>query len=1128
MKKEIFIIWIIFIVILIPLVLGDVFINEVEANPSGIDSGNEWVEVYNNGSSVNLSGWYITDRDGNQMLFPSIILNDFYVLNNLTGLVNSDENVSLFNFSNNLQDSTDNLSDTNDNNRTNQRVPDGVGNFVFRDGTKGITNIRTINVPINYATIQAAIINAEKGDIIEVASGIYTEPIASCDGDLAMFCIDKNITIRGDVGNSDAGPGVNAPVIDGNNQDASAFVLKRSASVSGAIIEGLEIKDFKNPGCCTGGIGSGILAWDSNTSKIKINDNYIHNLGWNGILAGSDDGGIQENWNIKRNIIENSDYAGIELTNINNSLVENNEVKVGSGIAWDPDDSGVGIEIAVRDHGTIVTAGKNIVRNNIITNDSNTGTIAGPRAGINILSRAYVFSADALLNKINLTDNNITSINSSGILITAESRNDGDAGVNNLLIENNILDKNEEGIVIHDFNKSGSGDAFHLNINIFNNRILNSFGLSSGIHISPATSADGILINFNYLINNTLFGVNHEGPDILNATFNWWGHCTGPSGNGTGSGDGVSANVIFEPWLGICIGNKTETKCTFENKNASLFANINGLELETVLFSYTINGVNKNATGLKIPGTLNNYSYTINSLELINGNVSWNVYVNDSFGNLFINGLRNFYVINKTILSVVPSNPNGISGWYVTEPLFSLISDQTKIRSYYRWDSVAEILFNLPFGLENIPNLPKESAGILELNYWSEFSCGNETIQTKILHVDLTPPVIKNLTPENNSIIFNNARPTIQALLDEVYGSNSGINKPSVYMQLDGNNVSVNVSDADSIDAIVRHNPIMNLSEGLHNVSVYAEDNAGHSNRTTWFFTINLSVSDFNLIVYSPINGSFGSRRIPFNITTTKIVHNISYINYNDGRPRWRILCKDCDGFGERRATLMDLNEGFNNITIMAVNGFGNTNEKNISLFIDSIEPRISKTLPRRNSVINGSNFYIKFIEDNLEEVLVNWNPIQVINISNDCNSTEKKSTECLTDLNLTDFDGEFINYSFNVSDSIRSIESKKIIVKVDATSPILNVNMPENKTGNESYGRRVPFNISVSEDIILEFLDESDFNPRWRGLCSRCNEFGVSKNKTKSFKPGIHDIFIRAVDEAGNSDLRKVRFEIV
>jgi hypothetical protein len=42
--------------------------------------------------------------------------------------------------------------------------------------------------------------------------------------------------------------------------------------------------------------------------------------------------------------------------------------------------------------------------------------------------------------------------------------------------------------------------------------------------------------------------------DTLNATENWWGSDTGPSGDGPGTGDSVSANVDFDPWLNVLVG----------------------------------------------------------------------------------------------------------------------------------------------------------------------------------------------------------------------------------------------------------------------------------------------------------------------------------------------------------------------------------------------------------------------------------------------------------------------------------------------------------------------------------------------------------------------------------------------
>ena len=87
---------------------------------------------------------------------------------------------------------------------------------------------------------------------------------------------------------------------------------------------------------------------------------------------------------------------------------------------------------------------------------------------------------------------------------------------------------------------------------------------------------------------------------------------------------------------------------------------------------------------------------------------------------------------------------------------------------------------------------------------------------------------------------------------------------------------------------------------------------------------------------------------------------------------------------------------------------------------------------------------------------------------------------------------------------------------------------MPENVMGNESYSRRVPFNLSVSERVRLEYMDSSVFRPRWRRLCSRCEDYGLDRVRKKSFKKGLHEVLIRAVDDAGNSDVVEVEFEVV
>ena len=168
----------------------------------------------------------------------------------------------------------------------------------------------TINVPGDYATIQAAINAASAGDTINVAAGTYAGGIV----------VNKPVTILGDPGDDTPGPGTGAPIIDGGSVPGDAFLI--SNGVSNVTIRGFEIRNFSSNDT---GIGNGISAWEASTSDITIQDNYFHHLGYNGVLVGNDGAaGDHTNWLIKGNVIENFDYIGFELTNTSNSSIEDN------------------------------------------------------------------------------------------------------------------------------------------------------------------------------------------------------------------------------------------------------------------------------------------------------------------------------------------------------------------------------------------------------------------------------------------------------------------------------------------------------------------------------------------------------------------------------------------------------------------------------------------------------------------------------------------------------------------------------------------------------------------------------------------------------------------------------------
>ncbi|MGQ9543438.1 MAG: hypothetical protein ACUVTM_05050 [Candidatus Bathyarchaeia archaeon] len=89
--------------------------------------------------------------------------------------------------------------------------------------------------------------------------------------------------------------------------------------------------------------------------------------------------------------------------------------------------------------------------------------------------------------------------------------------------------------------------------------------LRSGVHVEAAVTATNVHVNFNNIVGNSgvdVFGVSNEGTGILDAESNWWGSATGPThaSNPGGTGDAVSDNVDFTPWLGAPVSKVDSEK----------------------------------------------------------------------------------------------------------------------------------------------------------------------------------------------------------------------------------------------------------------------------------------------------------------------------------------------------------------------------------------------------------------------------------------------------------------------------------------------------------------------------------------------------------------------------------------
>ncbi len=91
MKKILFLLILIF---LFPIISA-IRINEVESNPEGTDSRNEWIELYSE-IEINISDYKLINNDGDEILLNGSFSGYFVYVFNKQWLDNSDEKVFLY------------------------------------------------------------------------------------------------------------------------------------------------------------------------------------------------------------------------------------------------------------------------------------------------------------------------------------------------------------------------------------------------------------------------------------------------------------------------------------------------------------------------------------------------------------------------------------------------------------------------------------------------------------------------------------------------------------------------------------------------------------------------------------------------------------------------------------------------------------------------------------------------------------------------------------------------------------------------------------------------------------------------------------------------------------------------
>ena len=289
-----------------------------------------------------------------------------------------------------------------------------------------------------------------------------------------------------------------------------------------------------------------------------------------------------------------------------------------------------------------------------------------------------------------------------------------------------------------------------------------------------------------------------------------------------------------------------------------------------------------------------------------------------------------------------------------------------------------------------------------------------------------------------------------------------------------------------------------------------------------------LDITPPELTLISPLEGGLYTSKsvlVKFSLDEKADVY---YTNTGGG---WTKICDNC-GPGLAYSNQRNFNEGLNKVQFKAVDIVGNDVLFNVSFFVDSQNPDISKTEPESGFV--SSEFYIEFKEENPTSLVLNIGEYptifrsQQINLGS-CYDISNNKKACDIDVDLSDYDGQEIDYWYVLEDIAgNSDESGHNTISVDETAPVINNPNSFWTQGNGSNQKYIYFNISITEEnldeVVYTYLDKWG-KLKEKKICSNLNNGWCYKKE--SFTDGNYTLNLQVIDEAGNEINKTLSFLI-
>lgn len=177
-----------------------------------------------------------------------------------------------------------------------------------------------------------------------------------------------------------------------------------------------------------------------------------------------------------------------------------------------------------------------------------------------------------------------------------------------------------------------------------------------------------------------------------------------------------------------------------------------------------------------------------------------------------------------------------------------------------------------------------------------------------------------------------------------------------------------------------------------------------------------VNVLDGNIITINLPNGEwYKSRKLLLNISLNEKAKELNYILNN----KLKKLCVGCSFYNR----LTSFAEGQNNLNVQAKTYNNLTFNKYVTFNIDSISPKISKTLPSKTG--NGA-FSVQYTEANVKEVKLFYgtDPFNLDN-SKEFSCLSGIKVSCSDFADLSSYNGQYIYYRFLVKDDFATVYSK-------------------------------------------------------------------------------------------------------